>query len=117
VWPRTKKELALLLRNCRFLYSWDLLSQTNIDALFCGSIPVIMSTLPLKTLEELNGGELGIHPYASLVGEGENKSVCIPSDYDILVSTYKNNYLNIVNDYDLQLNFVLKKISAHFKVT
>jgi hypothetical protein len=116
-WPQTKRELALLLRNSRFFYTWDIISQTNIDALFCGSIPVIMCTDPFESMDELNRSELGIHPYASLTGDGENRSVYIPSNYNSLVEEYKINYLNIVNGYDAQLNFVLNSISKVFHIT
>jgi hypothetical protein len=48
-WPKTKKELAILLRNTRYLYTWDCHSAVNIDAIFCGVRPVLMQSDQLES--------------------------------------------------------------------
>ena len=45
-WPAEKEALAVMLRNTRYFFTWDLVSQTNIDALMCGAIPVILRWAP-----------------------------------------------------------------------
>jgi len=47
-WPRTKRELASLLRNTRYLYTWDCHSAVNMDAMFCGARPVLMQARQLE---------------------------------------------------------------------
>ena len=60
-WPRTKQELALLLRNCKYLFSWDCISATNADAVLCGAVPIMMHDLQLPRVK-LNTGEYGALP-------------------------------------------------------
>lgn len=40
-WPPTRAELAAQLRKTRYLYSYDTLSATNVEAVLCGAIPII----------------------------------------------------------------------------
>ncbi|MEY3664060.1 MAG: hypothetical protein RLZZ153_242 [Pseudomonadota bacterium] len=47
-WPRTKAELAALLRSTRYLYTWDCHSAVNMDAMFCGARPVLMQSKQLE---------------------------------------------------------------------
>ena len=60
-WPRDKSQLAALLRNCKYFYSWDTMTATVGDAILCGAVPVFMQEKPLS-LSELNNGELGPYP-------------------------------------------------------
>ncbi|MEK7344202.1 MAG: hypothetical protein AAB176_00785 [Pseudomonadota bacterium] len=59
-WPRDKQQLALLLRQCKYFYSWDCLSATNIDAVLCGAVPVLMQDkqLPRSVVDSLEMGAL-----------------------------------------------------------
>jgi hypothetical protein len=41
-WPRDKNQLALLLRQCKYFFTWDCLSATNLDAVLCGAVPIFM---------------------------------------------------------------------------
>jgi|GEM_PF-1977795 len=43
-WPPTRAELAAELRKTRFVYSYDTLSATNLEAILCGAI-VVLKTL------------------------------------------------------------------------
>lgn len=58
-WPRDKKQLGILLRNCKYFISWDCLSATNFDAVMCGAVPLLLHDLQIPR-EELNRGELGL---------------------------------------------------------
>ena len=60
-WPRDKQQLAALLRNCRFFFSWDTVSATNTDAVLCGAVPVLMHDKQIPR-SVLNVGELGPYP-------------------------------------------------------
>lgn len=57
-WPQDKRQLAALLRNCRYFFSWDNLTATNLDAMLCGAVPVSMHELQFSP-EEAKGSELG----------------------------------------------------------
>jgi hypothetical protein len=58
-WPRDQKQLAIMLKNTRFLFSFDGCSAITTDAMRCGAVPVIMHERQL-TFAELNSGELKI---------------------------------------------------------
>jgi hypothetical protein len=60
-WPRTKEQLALVLRNTRRFITWDSWSAINVEAVLCGALPVFARTEPW-TQEEIDNSELGIIP-------------------------------------------------------
>ena len=41
-WPSSKSQLANLLKNVRYLYTWDNHSSISVDALYCGARPVLI---------------------------------------------------------------------------
>ena len=63
--PATKEGLAALLRNTRFLFSWDTWSNIWVEAIYCGAIPVLLTPIPF-TEEELDKSELGPLPRISM---------------------------------------------------
>ncbi len=63
-WPRDKDQLALLLKQCKFFFTWDCVSSTNLDAVICGAIPVFLHEKQLLR-SELGKSELGEIPCAS----------------------------------------------------
>lgn len=62
-WPEDKESLAVMLRNTRYFFTWDLVTQTNCDAIRCGAIMVVMKWHPF-TPDVLSSSELGNLPYA-----------------------------------------------------
>ncbi len=60
-WPRDKRQLAELLRNCKYFFTWDSISATNLDAVLCGAVPVFMQNKQLD-FSELQKTELGAFP-------------------------------------------------------
>lgn len=115
-WPSDKAQLALLLRNTRYFYSWDVISQTNADALFCGAIPVFMSPLPLKSYDDLSISELGAFPMATASLQGDEVAVHLPDDYDSIMINFKKNYMEIVKNYNERLLAVVEQINRHFLI-
>lgn len=113
-WPSKKPELALLFKNCRFFYTWDTISQTNIDALFCGAIPVILSASPLDSLNDLNLSELGTHPVATLIIQDGDPFVHIPDGFLSTLIEFKQNYMNLVDTYHARMLIVIDQILQHF---
>lgn len=69
-WPTTQEQLAILMRQTRFFYTWDAWTSTNMEAVLCGAVPVILHYDPWKP-EELDASELGL-PRAEIV-DGEVK--------------------------------------------
>ena len=63
-WPADKESLAIMLRHTRFFYTWDVVSQTNLDALFCGAIPVVLRLAPFT--QDIFDSPFGRAPF----GEG-----------------------------------------------
>ena len=60
-WPRTKEQLALVLRNTRRFITWDSWSSINVEAVLCGALPVFARTAPM-TQEEIDTSEVGTIP-------------------------------------------------------
>jgi hypothetical protein len=69
LWPQRKEELGQLLRATRYLFSWDCVSSTNIDAILCGAIPVFMQWSQASR-DELVSEEFGEFPYLEAVVDG-----------------------------------------------
>ncbi|CAG2148881.1 hypothetical protein LMG26411_03427 [Cupriavidus numazuensis] len=63
-WPKDKRQLAALLRNCKYFFSWDSISATNIDAALCGAVPVLMQDAQIPR-SEIDQFELGALPPVS----------------------------------------------------
>lgn len=59
--PANQQQLAYLLRECRFFNTFDAWTQTNLEAVMCGAVPVVHSYGPW-TPEEVDGSELGRIP-------------------------------------------------------
>ena len=60
-WPINQEQLAIFLRNTRYVYTWDSWSATNVDAVLCGAVPYYLRYEPW-TEAEIDGGELGVMP-------------------------------------------------------
>lgn len=85
IWPEDKEQLGALLRQCRYFFSWDSVSQTNIDALACGAIPVLLQEQQ-ATRAEIDSSELGKYPNIRLVDLFNSQSVqCDPTEVDAQV--------------------------------
>ena len=60
-WPQQKNQLASLLKNTRFLFTYDSYSNLNVEAVLCGAIPILLGG-DKWTADEIDGGELGRLP-------------------------------------------------------
>jgi hypothetical protein len=60
-WPHDKQQLAALLRNCKYFFSWDSITATNTDAVLCGAVPVLMQETQIPRWE-IDLSELGPLP-------------------------------------------------------
>lgn len=73
-WPEDKAQLGTLLRQCRYFFTWDSVSQTNIDAIACGAIPVLLQDKQASR-EELGRSELGALPKLRLTNLLDKESI------------------------------------------
>jgi protein O-GlcNAc transferase len=112
-WPSNKRELAILFKNTRYFYTWDTVSQTNIDALFCGAIPVFMNPAPFKSFDELEN-EIGKFPMATATINNAEVFINISDDFTASLNRFKANYIELVNSYESRLVAVVDKIYQHF---
>lgn len=103
-WPKTKMELAVLLRNCKYFYSWDCVSATNSDAILCGAIPVLMhdKQIPRTLLNSGEYGELPIFqsPEFSLKTISDSEQVNI----DQMVSSYREKIYDYHQTWEVRVN-------------
>ncbi len=80
-WPEDKNQLGILFRQCRYFFTWDCATQTNMDAVACGAVPVLLHDLQL-TRDELARGELGRHPDIVLA-DFQNKDSVVGDESEI----------------------------------
>jgi hypothetical protein len=73
-WPEDKNQLGHLLRACRYFYSWDTISQTNVDAVVCGAMPVVLNR-GAGDMHSLARSELGSLPELNLTDTSRKSSL------------------------------------------
>jgi hypothetical protein len=78
-WPADKESLSIMLRNTRYFYTWDLVSQTNVDALLCGAIPVVSRWAPFTAT--VVDSEFGAFPYAE--STIQNGVITVAHNHDV----------------------------------
>lgn len=88
-WPEDKAQLGELLRQCRYFFTWDSVSQTNVDAVACGAIPIVLQDKQASR-EELGRGELGRFPLLQLTNLLDKTSV----DGDVTAVNTCVEYMN-----------------------
>lgn len=115
-YPTNQSQLAMLLKNTRYFFSWDTVSQINIDALFCGAIPVFMNAKPHKNFDELHNTELGKFPMATCNFVNGDHHILIPEDYQETAMSFKARYLKIANAFEDNLSSVVNAITKHFNL-
>ncbi len=70
-WPKDKRQLAALLKNCKYFFSWDSITATNTDAILCGAVPVLMQDAQISR-QEIDLMELGPLPNVRYFNGMEN---------------------------------------------
>lgn len=114
-WPKDKRQLAELLRNCKYFFSWDSITATVTDAVLCGAVPVLLQEDQIS-FSELNSGELGPLPNAKfnfVTQKVEHDSIDEIDGYlrtmKDIVSKYQANWLNQVEILVKELLQLYKK--------
>lgn len=112
-WPADRESLAVLLRNTRYLLTWDLVSQTNLDTLRCGAIPVVLRWHPFTP--EVFNTEFGEIPYAELQLEDGNAQVIYDADtFNAKRSALLANYRHLANSLTERVAAFADKAERYF---
>ena len=81
-WKKSKEEYILLLKNAKYLFTWDQMTGVVFDAIIYGCIPIIVSKYPW-TFDEISRQEIFI-PYLTLE-EFDNKEKLF-DNYDVFLN-------------------------------
>lgn len=100
-YPRDKEQLALLLRQCRFFFTWDCVSATNFDAVMCGAIPILLHDKQISR-QDINKMEVGAFPRNSFssIQDLPNGLQFDEQQIDADVMAFKKSYFNLINSWD-----------------
>lgn len=103
-YPRDKEQLALLLRQCRFFFTWDCVSATNFDAVICGAIPVLLHDKQINR-KEINKMEAGAFPQIGFTSIEELPRGLKFDEQQINadVIDFKNGYFDLINTWDVSV--------------
>lgn len=61
LWPNKKDQLSYILRQTRFMYTYDNFTNLNVEAVVCGAIPVFLTNKPYND-DTIDNGEFGYLP-------------------------------------------------------
>lgn len=103
--PATKTELYDLLKKVKFFFTWDSMSGTNDDAIFCGAIPVFMTYHPFTEKEFVD------YPHALFNSNGQ---IIIADNFNEQRKKYVAEYNSIIDRYEDNLKAVVAQIQEYF---
>jgi hypothetical protein len=106
-WPRDQKQLAIMLKNTRFLFSFDGCSAITTDAMMCGAVPIILHEKQL-TYQELISGELK-YPIITLTNVNDKSTLVFDHekvDFEIKelqksIQYWRNSWADRVSEFAL----------------
>jgi hypothetical protein len=104
-YPRDKEQLALLLRQCRFFYTWDCVSATNIDALICGAVPVLLHDKQINR-DLINQMEIGSFPRLDVLSI-QDLPIGLRFDERLVesdIQIFKANYYRLLASWDARVD-------------
>lgn len=115
-WPKTKAELATLLKQTRYFYSWDSISATNLDALLCGATVVLLQDAQIER-ERLRYSENAFGTYPFLYGKSDGKKVLIsPNDsYNSNLKSFRQGVTRSIEGWSVNVNTSALKMLEFFK--
>jgi hypothetical protein len=115
-WPKDKRQLAELLRNCKYFFSWDSITATVTDAVLCGAVPVLLQESQIS-FSEINSGELGSLPDIKFnfdTGKAEYNSIF---EIDIYLENIKKNIFKYQENWLSQVEFLANELQQLNKNT
>jgi hypothetical protein len=113
-WPSDKQQLGILLRNSRFMFSWDCVSSTNLDAMICGCIPVLLHDRQINRID-LNKGELQNCFSISLSDLQDKNSVIYQAEQlDAELQETYQRYRYYLDSWDLRVQQFVEQCSNFY---
>lgn len=116
-WPRDKRQLAELLRNCKYFFTWDSITATMTDAVLCGAVPILLQEKQIDWCE-INQSELGPLPKIKF----NFKSKQVESDgedvIEIALKNMKDTVFKLGNNWTSQVEQLainLQKLKCNLK--
>lgn len=117
-YPATKEELALILRNTRYFYSWDNVTSTNSDAILCGARLVLLQDKPMsRDFLATWDSEFGRLPFLRGVVDGDRVIIEERTDYDALAAQYIENVHRRLAEWPGAVKETAEKIISYFEKT
>jgi hypothetical protein len=114
-WPRDQKQLSVMLKSTRFLFSFDGCSGIHTDAMMCGAMPVILHEKQL-TRAELSSGEVK-YPYVVLKNLQDKSSLLFDGhQLDIDMQEFKKNFEYLKYSWQLRVGEFADACAKFFKL-
>lgn len=113
-WPQTKPELALLLQNTKYLYTWDSQSALNSDAMLCGA-KIVFLQFSQASEETLKAGELGPIPYYKANFDGSSLQLIDNPYYEKMRIKYIDKIKKLEADWNNNVGATIDCIFKYFR--
>jgi hypothetical protein len=101
-YPPDKDQLAILLSNCRYFYTWDCVSATNLDAILCGAVPVFLHEKQIS-FNLINSSALGDLTTITYDESFENVSFARAAEIDQKLMSVRANFQYHLSAFDKQV--------------
>ena len=112
-WPKDKRQLAALLRSCKYFFSWDTVSATNADAVMCGAVPVLMHDLQIPRAE-LRDAENGAYPEIEYIPGMENQLPSNIAAIDAAMLDMQNRSISLLSGWRSGVLGLVEAIQSKF---
>jgi len=108
-WPRDKKQLALLLKQTKFLFTYDCVSATLQDAFMCGAVPVLLhdNQIPRHLINQMEIGSFPDILFDSIENLPDGMKYDIPS-VDLCLKDLQKTYNLLNENWDGRVNDFVK---------
>ncbi|MYM85378.1 hypothetical protein GTP44_26020 [Duganella sp. FT50W] len=115
-WPADKDQLAILLRECRYLYTWDCISATNYDALLCGAVPVFLQHNQISRAD-MDRFELGAFPHVTLSDYNDKHALVFDAaEVEATMRSTRATLLDSKADWGRRVAAFAKEMHRYFHV-
>jgi hypothetical protein len=112
-WEKSHEEYMILLKNSRFIFTWDPMSGVNLDAVTYGCMPVFLSTRPWSD-NEIQNQDLRL---PSLTIEEFGKESDVLKQFDMFLDKRDKFFIEIdglQKQWPEKIYSLVKLIEQHF---
>jgi hypothetical protein len=111
--PHRKSDLAYLLKRTKFLFTYDVWTNLNVEAVMCGAIPVFLANQPFSD-DEIDSCEVGELPRVKF-GQTDFSSGLF-DEFRSKRLQLINTYIELNNAWDPSVIELIDKLKAHFSI-